>query len=392
MGELEVSRDLNQELGLIKAGDTRWGSHYKSFENFISNFASIVDVLDSIVGNAKKDQYIANAMILLKVAKRRLQALRDNEENPLLKKNIGWDSLKKRASWFGMPITARASIRVMIILVSEHGSWSQDVYEAMSSRVLLMEVSDMKSQVCWLLRTRVLGRDHEIARPQPSRTRAAGPQTRREITQPFAKYEPLAVNMKVIGKALVLDEIINYVQSLQRQVEFLSMKLEEVNTRETPNIEGIPIKDLGQQTFETNAMAFGSQGTREYAGRTSPDWLYMQIGEEDTDVAVLATRIVGAIRRGGQLNNLNCKIKGCLKGGISEEFMRNYLVQKKYQNPETSRRKDEANCIVRKVLVAWGDSSSNSSEEKKIGDVSILAVEDTMFASLANTKDEEKRR
>ncbi|XP_010319491.1 transcription factor BHLH089-like isoform X2 [Solanum lycopersicum] len=83
---------------------------------------------------------------------------------------------------------------------------------------------------------------------------------------------------KVIGKALVLDEIINYVQSLQRQVEFLSMKLEAVNTRVTPTIEGIPTKDFGQQTFETNAMAFGSQGTREYAGGTSPDWLHMQIG------------------------------------------------------------------------------------------------------------------
>ncbi|KAL3338418.1 hypothetical protein AABB24_027506 [Solanum stoloniferum] len=83
---------------------------------------------------------------------------------------------------------------------------------------------------------------------------------------------------KVIGKALVLDEIINYVQSLQRQVEFLSMKLETVNTRVTPTNEGIPTKDFGQQTFETNAMAFGSQGTREYAGGTSPDWLHMQIG------------------------------------------------------------------------------------------------------------------
>ncbi|XP_060969061.1 transcription factor bHLH49-like [Cannabis sativa] len=30
---------------------------------------------------------------------------------------------------------------------------------------------------------------------------------------------------KITGKALMLDEIINYVQSLQRQVEFLSMKL-----------------------------------------------------------------------------------------------------------------------------------------------------------------------
>ena len=34
---------------------------------------------------------------------------------------------------------------------------------------------------------------------------------------------------KVTGKALMLDEIINYVQSLQKQVEFLSMKLASVN-------------------------------------------------------------------------------------------------------------------------------------------------------------------
>ncbi|XP_042953757.1 transcription factor bHLH137-like isoform X3 [Carya illinoinensis] len=35
---------------------------------------------------------------------------------------------------------------------------------------------------------------------------------------------------KVTGKALMLDEIINYVQSLQNQVEFLSMKLTSVNS------------------------------------------------------------------------------------------------------------------------------------------------------------------
>ncbi|CAA0809663.1 Transcription factor BPE [Striga hermonthica] len=43
---------------------------------------------------------------------------------------------------------------------------------------------------------------------------------------------------RIVGKALVLDEIINYIQSLQRQVEFLSMKLEAVNARET--IDGYP--------------------------------------------------------------------------------------------------------------------------------------------------------
>ncbi|KAE9617982.1 hypothetical protein Lal_00037918 [Lupinus albus] len=51
---------------------------------------------------------------------------------------------------------------------------------------------------------------------------------------------------KVIGKALMLDEIINYVQSLQRQVEFLSMKLATVNTRMDFNIENMISKDIFQ--------------------------------------------------------------------------------------------------------------------------------------------------
>ncbi|CAA0834724.1 Glutathione S-transferase U17 [Striga hermonthica] len=46
---------------------------------------------------------------------------------------------------------------------------------------------------------------------------------------------------RVISKALVLVEITNYIQSLQRQVEFLSMKLEAVNARETT--DGYPSKD-----------------------------------------------------------------------------------------------------------------------------------------------------
>ncbi|GLJ14713.1 hypothetical protein SUGI_0238500 [Cryptomeria japonica] len=49
---------------------------------------------------------------------------------------------------------------------------------------------------------------------------------------------------KVTGKAVMLDEIINYVQSLQRQVEFLSMKLAAVNPRLDFNIEALLAKDL----------------------------------------------------------------------------------------------------------------------------------------------------
>ncbi|XP_057542335.1 transcription factor BHLH089 [Amaranthus tricolor] len=80
---------------------------------------------------------------------------------------------------------------------------------------------------------------------------------------------------KVIGKALVLDEIINYIQSLQRQVEFLSMKLEAVNTRIPPGIEGFPSKDA----FDSSGMGYGSQPPRDqYVRGSSPDWLHMQIG------------------------------------------------------------------------------------------------------------------
>ncbi|KAG5049772.1 hypothetical protein JHK85_010875 [Glycine max] len=86
---------------------------------------------------------------------------------------------------------------------------------------------------------------------------------------------------KVIGKALVLDEIINYIQSLQRQVEFLSMKLEAVNSRmnTNPTIDGFPSKDVGTQPFDIAGMVFGSQAARGYAqGSSHPGWLHMQIG------------------------------------------------------------------------------------------------------------------
>ncbi|KAJ4851370.1 hypothetical protein Tsubulata_006687 [Turnera subulata] len=85
---------------------------------------------------------------------------------------------------------------------------------------------------------------------------------------------------KVIGKALVLDEIINYIQSLQRQVEFLSMKLEAVNSRMNMNpiIEGFHQKEFGAQPFDATGLMFGSQATREYAQGSQAEWLHMQVG------------------------------------------------------------------------------------------------------------------
>ncbi|KAI6701191.1 hypothetical protein NL676_015515 [Syzygium grande] len=49
---------------------------------------------------------------------------------------------------------------------------------------------------------------------------------------------------KITGKAGMLDEIINYVQSLQRQVEFLSMKLGAVNPRLDLDLDNIFTKEM----------------------------------------------------------------------------------------------------------------------------------------------------
>ncbi|XP_049403662.1 uncharacterized protein LOC125867269 [Solanum stenotomum] len=116
MSELTTGRDLNQQLGLSRACDTRWGSHYKSFNNFILMFSSILEVLELLALDARsmderakatghlescrtfevafmlhlmrdllaitnelnkclqrKEQDVANVMLLVEVAKKRLQ-------------------------------------------------------------------------------------------------------------------------------------------------------------------------------------------------------------------------------------------------------------------------------------------------------------------------------
>ncbi|KAL5197818.1 hypothetical protein ABZP36_001330 [Zizania latifolia] len=84
---------------------------------------------------------------------------------------------------------------------------------------------------------------------------------------------------KVIGKASVLDEIINYIQSLQHQVEFLSMKLEAVNTHMNNGIVTFPSKDFGAQPYNTApGLTFDAQTPREYAQGSTSEWLHMQTG------------------------------------------------------------------------------------------------------------------
>ncbi|XP_019260376.1 PREDICTED: zinc finger MYM-type protein 1-like [Nicotiana attenuata] len=133
LGEVHTGSGLNQELGLQRPGDTRWGSHFKTVRNFITLFSSIINVLEflgseganylersvakSLVNDIRtfefvhmmhlmlkllaitndlnmalqrKDQDIVNAMKLVGFAKRKLQGMRESK----------WESLINDASSF----------------------------------------------------------------------------------------------------------------------------------------------------------------------------------------------------------------------------------------------------------------------------------------------------
>ncbi|CAN4118449.1 unnamed protein product [Withania somnifera] len=57
---------------------------------------------------------------------------------------------------------------------------------------------------------------------------------------------------KISGTAMVLDEIINHVQSLQQQVEFLSMKLAAVNPRVYFNLDSLFAAERNDSHVESN--------------------------------------------------------------------------------------------------------------------------------------------
>ncbi|KAG1364324.1 transcription factor bHLH49 [Cocos nucifera] len=96
-------------------------------------------------------------------------------------------------------------------------------------------------------------------RGQATNSHSLAERVRREKISERMKYLQDLVPgcSKVTGKAVMLDEIINYVQSLQRQVEFLSMKLATVNPRMDFNMEGILSKDLSQSCGGSSSSMIG---------------------------------------------------------------------------------------------------------------------------------------
>ncbi|PIA59014.1 hypothetical protein AQUCO_00400101v1 [Aquilegia coerulea] len=132
-GDILSGQGLNQETTLKRSGDTRWGSHYGTLVSFILMHSSVIDVLEVVMENAltseqrgetcalldqmqsfefifnlhlmkdilgitselskalqREDQEIVDAMTLVKVAKQRLNAMR----------NDGWDSFFAEVSSF----------------------------------------------------------------------------------------------------------------------------------------------------------------------------------------------------------------------------------------------------------------------------------------------------
>ena len=131
-GKISTGTGLNQDQSLQRAGDTRWGSHYRTLSGLVKLFSATISVLKyvakegkgdkkcqarglvayfetfefvfylhmmlHILGSAntlsqslqKKDQDILNAMSCVKSTRNELQDLREN----------GWDGLLEKAYLF----------------------------------------------------------------------------------------------------------------------------------------------------------------------------------------------------------------------------------------------------------------------------------------------------
>ncbi|PWA63662.1 myc-type, basic helix-loop-helix (bHLH) domain-containing protein [Artemisia annua] len=94
-------------------------------------------------------------------------------------------------------------------------------------------------------------------RGQATDSHSLAERVRREKISERMKYlqELVPGCSKITGKAGMLDEIINYVQSLQKQVEFLSMKLASLHPRFDSDIDNLITKEM----FELSAVGYSSE-------------------------------------------------------------------------------------------------------------------------------------
>ncbi|KAJ9565472.1 hypothetical protein OSB04_001438 [Centaurea solstitialis] len=65
-GDLESGTSLNQEIGIKRPSDTRWGSHYGSLLNIKTLYPSICEVLEDIMEDANSQDHRSEASRMLK--------------------------------------------------------------------------------------------------------------------------------------------------------------------------------------------------------------------------------------------------------------------------------------------------------------------------------------
>ena len=158
-GRISTGTGLNQDQSLQRAGDTRWGSHYRTLSSLIQLFPSIVSVLNyvakegkkdskkseargllsyfgtfdfvfylhmmfHILGSAntlshalqQKDQDILNAMSCVKSTRNDLQQLRDDGWESLLEKTMS-ERTKDLPIWMALPILLKYWWKLKSILL-----------------------------------------------------------------------------------------------------------------------------------------------------------------------------------------------------------------------------------------------------------------------------------
>ncbi|OEL20491.1 Transcription factor bHLH77 [Dichanthelium oligosanthes] len=100
---------------------------------------------------------------------------------------------------------------------------------------------------------------------------------------------------KVVGKAVMLDEIINYVQSLQRQVEFLSMKLATVNPQlDFNNLPNLLPKDMNSQHPFLNGVSDAASQVGTFWQDDLQSVVHMDIGQSQ-EIAATSSNSYNAV-------------------------------------------------------------------------------------------------
>ncbi|CAL9086650.1 transcription factor bHLH74-like [Musa acuminata AAA Group] len=108
---------------------------------------------------------------------------------------------------------------------------------------------------------------------------------------------------KITGKAVMLDEIINYVKSLQQQVEFLSMKLAAVHPEINLNVEQSLLKDCGSPAAPGYCSRLSTYQSNGW-GSTPTGMIYPLAHNSGTSISQIPSMAQASILWDAELHNV----------------------------------------------------------------------------------------